>query len=296
MLHLGAALAQTRWGAEYFPNVALTTHEGATVRLYDDLLEGKAVAINVIYTSCKDECPLETARLVQLQRLLGERVGRDIFFYSISIDPKNDTPQILKAYAEKFGVGPGWLFLTGRPEDIRLVTKKLGLSRAADLANVDGHTASLMVGNVPAGQWMRNSAVDDPGFLAGTIARFLGWKDALPSPSYAEARELNMTKGQFLFRSRCSACHTLGEGDRAGPDLAGVTKRRDPAWLARYVRAPDLVLAERDPIAVALSRKYSGMRMPNLGLGPADVADVVRYLDERSAGAEHDHRGHAHTH
>src|SRR5216684_1067814 len=122
--------AANQWGANYFPNVPLTTQDGATVRLYDDLLKGKSVAMNVIYTSCKDECPLETARLVQVQRLLGERMGKDIFFYSITIDPKRDKPEVLKAYALKYGVGPGWLFLTGKEEDIKLATKKLGLSRA----------------------------------------------------------------------------------------------------------------------------------------------------------------------
>ena len=112
-----------RWGADYFPNLPLVTQDGKTVRLYDDLLKGKSVAINVIYTSCKDECPLETARLVQLQRLLGERVGKDIFFYSITIDPKTDTPAVLKDYAAKFGVGPGWTFLTGKMEDIKIITR-----------------------------------------------------------------------------------------------------------------------------------------------------------------------------
>src|SRR5262245_20138281 len=96
-----AALAANPWGASYFPNVPLITQDGTPVRFYDDLLKGKAVAINLIYTSCKDECPLETARLVQVQRLLGDHVGKDIFFYSISIDPKRDTPAVLKAYAEK---------------------------------------------------------------------------------------------------------------------------------------------------------------------------------------------------
>src|SRR5215467_13370433 len=81
-----------RWGPDYFPNVPLTTQDGDTVRFYDDLLKGKAVAINLMYTSCKDECPLETARLVQLQRVLGDRVGKDLFLYSISIDPRHDTP------------------------------------------------------------------------------------------------------------------------------------------------------------------------------------------------------------
>src|SRR5262245_65014506 len=95
------ARAANSWGVDYFPNVPLLTQDGTTVHFYDDLLKGKAVAINLIYTSCKDECPLETARLVQVQRLLGDRVGKDIFFYSISIDTKQDTPAVLKAYAEK---------------------------------------------------------------------------------------------------------------------------------------------------------------------------------------------------
>jgi protein SCO1/2 len=168
------ALAANLWGANYFPNVPLTTQDGTTVYFYDDLLKGKAVAINLIYTSCTDECPLETARLVQVQRLLGDRVGKDLFFYSISIDLTRDTPAVLKAYAEKFGVGPGWLFLTGKADDIKLIAKKLGLSRRNDAANRDGHMALLMLGNEPTGQWMRNSAVDNPRFLATTITRFMG--------------------------------------------------------------------------------------------------------------------------
>jgi protein SCO1/2 len=297
----GGASAGNRWGADYFPNVALTTHEGATVRLYDDLLKGKSVAINVIYTSCKDECPLETARMVQVQKLLGERMGKDIFFYSISIDPVRDTPEVLKNYASKFGVGPGWLFLTGKPEDIKLVTKKLGLSRNADSYSKDGHSASLMVGNEPTGQWMRNSAVDNPQFLAATMGTFLGWKN-MPAQSYTEARPIEMSKGEYLYSSRCSACHSIGEGDRIGPDLSGVTARREGAWLARYIVAPDRVRAAGDPTAVALSAKYPSAQMPNLGLGPADVADVVSYIERRGSSnakpaaeqAAHAHHHHEH--
>jgi protein SCO1 len=293
------ASAANRWGADYFPNVPLITQDGKEVRLYEDLLKGKSVAINVIYTSCKDECPLETARLVQLQKLMGERMGKDIFFYSITIDPKRDTPKVLKAYAEKFGVGPGWLFLTGKPEDIKVVTKKLGLSRNSDSVSKDGHSASLMIGREPTGQWMRNSAVDNPQFLSDTIHGFLGWKIAGTQKSYAEARPIDISKGQFLFESRCGACHSLGDGDKMGPDLLGVTSRRERAWLVRYVVAPDRLLAEKDPLAVALFEKYGGTRMPNVGLGPADVTDIVSYLEKRSAArpaqaAVHDHSQHAH--
>ena len=271
-----------RYGASYFPNVPLVTQDGKTVRFYDDLLKGKSVAVNIIYTSCTDECPLETARLAQLQRLLGERMGKDIFFYSISIDPKNDTPQVLKAYMEKFGVGPGWTFLTGDAADIRAVTKKLGLSRYSDAANKDGHTAILMVGDVPGGQWVRHSAVDNPEFLASSLATFFGWRDTT-AKSYTEARPLSVGGGEYLFASRCSACHSIGQGDKMGPDLLGVTARRERTWLLRYVQVPDQVLASGDPIAKALNEKYQKARMPNVGLGGADAAAIVSYLEGLSA-------------
>jgi len=282
-LSVGSASAANRWGADYFPNVPLTTQDGAAVRLYDDLLKGKSVAINVMYTSCKDECPLETARLAQLQKILGERMGKDIFFYSITIDPKRDKPEVLKAYAEKYGVGPGWLFLTGREEDIKLATKKLGLSRVRDSASKDGHTSSLMVGNEPAALWMRTSAVDNPQFLATTIANFLGWKDAAPKKSYAEARPLVLDKGEYFFQSQCSVCHTIGQGDKMGPDLLGLTARRDRAWLTRYITAPDKMLAEGDPIATALFEKYQYARMPNLRLSSDEVSAVLSYVEGRGA-------------
>jgi protein SCO1/2 len=278
------ALAATRWGADYFPNVPLITHEGSTVRFYDDVLKGKAVAINTIYTTCKDECPLETAKLVQLQRVLGDRVGKDIFFYSISIDPARDTPEALKAYAQRFQVGPGWLFLTGNEENIRLVVKKLGLSRRRDAATRDGHSAILMLGDVPHGQWMRNSAVDDTQFLAKTIANFLGWRDGKAGMSYTDARPLNLHKGAYVFRSRCSACHTIGKGDGVGPDLAGITTRRDRDWLARYLKEPDRVLSEGDPIATALVAKYKNIAMPNLRLDHEEIAAVLSFLENLGHG------------
>jgi len=288
LVHIRPAFAGSRWGADYFPNVPLTTHEGTTVRFYDDLLKGKSVAINVIYTNCKDACPLETAQLVQVQRLLGDRVGKDIFFYSITVDPKRDTPEVLKAYAEKFGVGPGWLFLTGKEEDIKLVTKKLGLSSIRDSANRDAHALNLMIGNEATGQWMRNSAVDNPRFLATTITNFLGrWKDRKPGKSYAEARPLALDKqGEYLFRSRCGACHTVGKGDMVGPDLAGVTTRRDRAWLARYLAEPDRMLAGGDPIAAALFAKYKNVPMPNLSLSEDQITTLLSYLEGQSGAPQ----------
>jgi protein SCO1/2 len=139
-----------------------------------------------------------------------------------------------------------------------------------------------MVGDVANGMWMRNSATDNPLFLATTIGNFLGWKSSRQDVSYAEARPLNIGKGEFLFQSRCSACHTIGGGDRVGPDLLGVTDRRDHAWLARFVLEPEKVLAEGDPIATDLFRKYKQVRMPNVELGSDDVVAVLAYIQARS--------------
>ena len=290
LLSFPPAFAGGRWGPDYFPNVPLVTQDGKTVRFYDDLLKGKSVAINVIYTHCKDRCPLETARLAQVQQLLGERVGKEIFFYSISIDPTRDTPAVLKAYMKKFGVGPGWLFLTGKKEDITLVQKKLGLYSLTDALNPDGHLPSLMIGNEPTGQWMRNSAVDNPRFLAATISNFLiGWKkrQGETGKSYAAARPIQgLDAGGYLFRTRCNACHTIGQGDRIGPDLLGVTSVRDRAWLRRYIKTPDEVLAEDDPIAAELFAKYKQVRMPNLRLGDGDVEALLKYLEAQSAALQ----------
>ena len=274
-------VAAQRYGANYFPNIALTTQDGKTVRFYDDLLKDKVVAINFIYTSCTEVCPLETANLVQVYKQLGERAGRDVLFYSISIDPKNDTPEVLKAYAAKFGAP--WLFLTGRPEDIQLLGRKLGLLRDRDVAAGSHHSAQLLLGDEPKGQWQRNSAVDSPGFLAARMGTFFGWRDSAPGKSYAQAAIPVVQNGQRLFQSKCSACHTLGQGDRVGPDLAGVTKRRDRAWLVRYISEPEVLLAAKDPTALALFHRYKEIRMPNLKLGKSDVADLLSFL-ERAAG------------
>lgn len=277
-----------RWGADYFPNVPLVTQDGKTVRFYDDLLKDKIVAIDLIYTHCQDACPLETARLAQVQRMLGDRVGKDIFFYSITIDPKRDTPAVLKDYAEKFHAGPGWLFLTGKTEDIELISKKLGLY--SPQAGRDGHSPMLMLGDVAAGQWMRNSAVDNARFLEIQIRQFLDtWATRQPVPmqSYAAAAMLPISSpGQYLFSSRCTVCHTIGAGDSMGPDLQGVTKRRDRQWLSSFIAAPDQMMAKGDPIATSLKAAYRDVQMPNLRLTEEDVNALIDYLESRSTGPQ----------
>jgi len=286
LLPRGAA-AGNEWGAEYFPNVPLTTQDGKVVHFYDDLLKGKAVAINLMYTHCSGSCPLETARMVQVQKLLGDRVGKDVFFYSITIQPDRDPPEVLKAYSERFHVQPGWLFLTGKMDDIKLIALKLGLSSLTDAGNKDGHQPTLMVGNEATGEWMRNSAVDNPRFLATSMMNFLdGFKKAKPlANNYADLRFKNVGRGEYLFKSRCSACHTIGRGDGVGPDLAGLATRRDRAWASRYIAEPDKMLAEGDRVATALFAKYKNVSMPNLNLDPDDIAALLSLIEKTAAAS-----------
>jgi len=278
--------AQARRGAEYFTNTLLTTQDGEQVRFYDDLIKGKIVAINLIYTTCQYACPLETARLSQVQRKLGDRMGRDVFFYSITIDPEHDTPAVLKEYAQKFNAGPGWTFLTGRKADIDLLSKKLGIYSAPDPGNADGHMPYLLVGNEVTGQWMRNSAVDNASFLARTIADWLNsWQTKTPEPlkSFAEVpARLTLDRGQYTFTNHCAACHTIGGGEQFGPDLEGVTSRRDHDWLARFIVSPQKVREAGDPIALALRARYKSVIMPNLDLMGDDAQVLIEYIERES--------------
>ena len=281
-------------GSSRFPNVELLTQDGKKVRFYDDLIKGKVVAIELMYTTCKYNCPLETARLVQVQKLLGDRMGKDVFFYSITIEPHIDTPKALKAYAEKYNIGPGWTFLTGKEADIKLITRKLGLDSLPNPNDPDGHIPSLLIGNDATGLWMRNSALDNTKFLALKIEQMIGYR---PKPvdvatvNDSNAVKLNINKGQYLFATRCAACHTIGNGDKVGPDLLGVTSVRDRAWLARMISEPDKLIEEKDPIATALFKQYREIRMPKLGLPEADVNTLIEYMKVQSAGVARREKG-----
>ena len=286
--------ASANWGADYFPNVTLVNQDGRKVRFYDDMIKGKVVAINFIFAGCSLACSMETARLRVVQELIGERMGKDVFFISITIDPDNDTPEALKAYAEKFDVGPGWTFLTGSLKDINLLRQKLGLyiPPAKPGETQPDHDLSLIVGNQATGRWMKASAYENPKILAKTLGSWLhNWKIQDHGPSYANAptRLEKPTRGEELFLTRCASCHAIGQpaGTMSrrpiGPDLANVTKTRDRTWLARWIKEPDVMLAEKDPVATTLYLKYNKLAMPNVRLSPKEVEQVLEFLEHADA-------------
>ena len=77
---------------KYFTNLEVIDQDGQKLRFYDDVLKGKVVAINFIFTNCQGACPLMTRHLTLVRDLLGPDVGNEIHFVSISIDPVRDTP------------------------------------------------------------------------------------------------------------------------------------------------------------------------------------------------------------
>jgi len=284
-------LGGNQWGSQYFPNVELKTHTGETVRFFDDLIKDKVVVINFIYTECPDACPLETARLTEVYEILGNRVGDDVFFYSISIDPETDTPEVLADYANRYQTGPGWLFLTGVSEEIELLRRKLGLY--IDEINKDpkDHNLSMIIGNQRSGRWMKRSPFENPYILANEIGSWLhNFKKKNENQnlnSYdGEIPELRtLTQGESLFRTRCSACHNIGQGDglkRTGPNLLEVTERREPEWLRRWIKEPDVMIQEEDPIALSLFTAYRKVLMPNLELNDHEITSVIEFMKAES--------------
>ena len=280
-----AASASSPWGANYFPNVPLVTDDGETVYFFEDLIKDKIVSINFIYTTCVDTCPLETAQLVRVQRLLGDRLGKDVFFYSISIDPEHDTPAVLKEYKERFGAK--WTFLTGNNDDIIKLRRKLGLYIEEIQDGSNNHNVNMIIGNQATGRWMKRSPFENPHVLADQIGNWLtDWKAPSRGDDYANAPKLrSIPPGERLFRTRCATCHTVtGDEpeDALGPDLLGVTKERELNWLINWLRAPDQMLEKKDPIAMALYAQYNNLAMPNLRLNQQEAMDLLDYINEES--------------
>ena len=156
----------------YFPNLVLTTHEGKKVKFYDDLVKDKIVVFNMFYAKCEGICSPVTRNLVRVQNLLGDRVGKDIFFYSFSLKPREDTVPALKHYAEMHKVKPGWLFLTGSADDMELLRRKLGFVDPDPEVDKDtsNHIGVLKYGNEPLQRWGGCPGMQAPDAIAEAIS------------------------------------------------------------------------------------------------------------------------------
>jgi protein SCO1/2 len=140
----------------YFPNVVLTTSTGKNVKFYDDLLKDKIVVLNLMYAECDGICPTTTANLKKVRKVLSAEVKHDIYFYSLTLKPEQDSPAVLRQYAEMHGVrDPHWLFLTGKPDEVDLLRHKLGFADPNPEVDRDKsrHSGMLRYGNEPLSIW-----------------------------------------------------------------------------------------------------------------------------------------------
>jgi protein SCO1/2 len=268
-----------------FPNIELVRHDGTKVRFQEDLIEGRTVVLNFMYTTCADVCPMETARLCEVQEILGERVGQDVHMYSITVDPDRDTPEVLADYRERFGCEDGWDFFTGDEQDILTLRRRFGLY-FDDTEDLQDHNINMVIGNARTGKWLKRSPFDNPYVLATQIGSWLGdFKgESVGTAGYDEApvRLPDLPEGESLFRTRCAVCHRIGQGDgrpRIGPNLQGVSERREREWLFRWLMEPDVMLEEGDPIAVGLLHAYNQVPMPNLGLSAEETVQLLSFLE-----------------
>ena len=148
----GVPATRERSPAEkYFSDVELLTQDGEKVRFYSDVLKNKVVVINTFFTTCTSICPPMNRNFEKIQNALGERLGKDVFLVSISVDPETDTPTRLKEYGRRFHARPGWMFLTGKKENVDWALYKLGQY----VETKDNHTSIFIIGNEPKGLWKK---------------------------------------------------------------------------------------------------------------------------------------------
>jgi len=146
------APAAVRSPAEkYFSDVELLNQDGQTMRFYSDVLKDRVVVINTFFTTCTGSCPPMNRNLEKVQEALGDRLGKDAFLVSMSVDPETDTPVRLKEYSRRFHARPGWIFLTGKKENVDWALYKLGQY----VETKDGHTTIIIIGNEPKGLWKK---------------------------------------------------------------------------------------------------------------------------------------------
>jgi cytochrome oxidase Cu insertion factor (SCO1/SenC/PrrC family) len=152
------------------PDVEVLDQDGNVRHFYSDLVKGKTVAVNFIFTNCTTICPPLGATFARVQRELGDKVGRDVYFISVSVDPLTDTPERLKAWGAKFKAGPGWTFVTGNKEEVDRLLRALG----ASAARREDHTPSVIIGNDERDVWTRTYGLASASQMVGLIKEVLG--------------------------------------------------------------------------------------------------------------------------
>ena len=156
----------------YFPNTELVTSDGEKVLFYDDLLKDKIVILNMMYAKCEGVCPTTISNLKAVRKILRRQINHDIFVYSMTVKPEQDSPGALKAYARMHGIDdPQWLFLTGEADDLDILRRKLGFADPNPEKDKDKtrHSGMLRYGNEPMAIWGMCQGSAEPDWIAEEI-------------------------------------------------------------------------------------------------------------------------------
>lgn len=151
VLALNPGASANEAARSYFGDVTLIDQHGREQRFYSDLLHDKVVLIHPFFTHCEGICPVMATHLGEIQKWLGDRLGRDVHLLSISVDPERDSVEALREYAARFKVRDGWHLLTGEPSQLEHALARLGYS----VDDPEQHTSVMAIGNVPSGLWKK---------------------------------------------------------------------------------------------------------------------------------------------
>jgi protein SCO1 len=154
------------------PDIEVLDQNGRKIHFYTDLVKGQTVVINFIFTTCTTICPPLGATFARVQKELGDKVGRDVRFISISVDPATDTPERLKAWGAKFHAGDGWTFVTGNKPQVDELLRVLGASSARR----EDHSPTVLIGNDAHGAWTRTYGLANTGQLVQIINDMMAGK------------------------------------------------------------------------------------------------------------------------
>lgn len=163
--------ARRRIQEQHFPEIPLITHEGKQVRFYQDVIKDKSVSLNFFFAKCDEVCPLVMANLSKVQKLLGDQVGRDIFMYSFTLKPDEDSLEVLRHHREMYHAGPGWTFLTAKPDDMERVRKAIGFTYPEPEIDKDKtqHIGNIRYGNEPLMLWSACPGMAHAKWIAETL-------------------------------------------------------------------------------------------------------------------------------